>query len=68
MLEIHPLSTAISRSPTIVVDPSQLAAGWQEGQISILAQSIDGKRYTESVSVGAYRGEVQDLYIPIIAR
>lgn len=65
-LDVAPVSHSIFNRPIISVDPAELVGGWQEGQLTIFAESIDGKNYSESIAVRAFLGEVQDHYLPAI--
>lgn len=61
-------SGSITTSPTATVDASSLAQGWQAAQMTFSAVSDDGMVFTQTVSVKAYYGQVDQVYLPVITR
>jgi hypothetical protein len=67
-LTVTPTSGAITIQPTVSVMTSALSSGWQQGQITFTASSGSGPQLSEPVSVSAYYGPVERLYLPVVIR
>lgn len=67
-LAVSPVTGTIKTSPVITISKDQLTVGWQEGEVTFTADSDGGLQFTEHVSVKAYYGPVERVYLPFILR
>jgi hypothetical protein len=66
-LTVTPPSGTIAIQPTVSVITNALTSGWQQGPITFTASS-SGPNFVDQVSVSAYYGPVERLYLPAVLR
>jgi thiol-disulfide isomerase/thioredoxin len=62
---VSPSSGTITTQPTITVDKNNLSAGWQQGMVTFTSTD---NLYSDQITVNAYLGAVERVYLPISVR
>ncbi|MCP4363600.1 MAG: hypothetical protein GY796_36840 [Chloroflexi bacterium] len=67
-LEVTPVSGAITNPPTVSVVEGNLAAGWQQGSFDVAATDGGTLNFNETVTVQAFYGAVERIFLSVVAR
>ena len=67
-LTVSPDEGPILNSPTVTVNPNELSPGWQSGVVDFTAGSVGGPNFARQVTVQAYFGEVEQIFLPLVTR
>ena len=67
-LDVAPFSASILNPPVVSIYSEKLIPGWQHGELSITAESNNGIRFIELISVQVYLGPVEELLLPMIGQ
>lgn len=67
-LDVAPFSASILNPPVVSIYSDKLIPGWQHGELSITAESNNGIRFIELITVQVYLGPVEELFLPVIGQ